>query len=1158
MAIRISRNDSGNCINFIGSTSPAYWNACLSAQINSDNAGRVDIINDIRSANDPETRYEFYAVDYTDFADRDGNSFANAQSMVDYVNENANVVGVSDVGADLTNVNVNFRLDATSTSVIMDNGSSFGVNTIQAVADTDGTIHIHAIGAGAPSTNPNAHEHKYFEKLAHTAVNINGNPVAGGLNDVVNALNELFTVGAFQEIVIADPYSTMVADVAGVVATGALAGEAIDPATADVGAGTATHNNKYGWLSSDTIDQAGEYFTFDIRVEGTIGMGLVCADAADVIGSATYGDPATFCDGAVNSSHYGYQFAHYFHPSPNGPWTNYGANTGYVMGPGWSNVTHRFMSSPEGADWLAGNPVKMRVGIDTNGFISIDYYDASESTWIVCARTNYPTAQGVEYKLGIKFADSNVRLFSAPKIHELEPAAPTMYFRYIESPDGYYSYPLFATQEEADYYELTESGVDNGSHTHVYPDDPTNSTWYMPSTRHQMNYGLTPVEDGITTFESNAITWTEITSLTNADLVPVAFADTTLTVDEGASVNFQTQPAGSDYTTTMSGLTGTGLTAAVDGSLHGTAAEVAGDNVTTPSVSHTITVTRTNSYGSSTGTLTLVITNLTAPEVHAITGFHHESTSTALVDSDTLADGSVVRLQNITDDGNRLAIDKAWFDSYVLPAITAGTGAKSVWMGWGKETGGSPDWSNGVGAADFELAFEFYSDDSVRANNSWKLRVYKQGVNQSDVGIGGQTSGLYNYIFVNDDGTIRIAGLLPSYGNATSYVWDAPSLSWEDEVTGLTAQNREFYIGTTGTQLDIAATNMSEVVEPSAPSTLTSWTKALAFSGSNEHLKQVSSSMYRQPLQMNGLANTVDLGTRSQGETSNNSSSRPWATAVVFKSDGYSGNQIIWNQGEGSSSGNDNIYLRLTAVGSLMFGWGREGTGYNECKIANQSISSSNWYAVYVAHSGVRLGGNDASAANLADCFDIRLMSSADSFGSLGANLSTASNWTSTGQRMDRTFAGDFTIGGRGSGYSFRGKVASMITTTLIGVGNLTHSTPNSQQPGGLMYTDAQIEVMLTDPVKWVADYKVRHGAYNVSAPFRPPASQYTIQPFLVGSATSAPDATQVWLMGNGTSDSYSNGIRNYINTADQNNTKLQLNSMVSNDIETVSIAGLS
>ena len=48
----------------------------------------------------------------------------------------------------------------------------------------------------------------------------------------------------------------------------------------------------------------------------------------------------------------------------------------------------------------------------------------------------------------------------------------------------------------------------------------------------------------------------------------------------------------------------------------------------------------------------------------------------------------------------------------------------------------------------------------------------------------------------------------------------------------------------------------------------------------------------------------------------------------------------------------DNIYLRLTAAGSLMFGWGREGDGYNEVRIANQNISSSNWYGVYIAHKG--------------------------------------------------------------------------------------------------------------------------------------------------------------------------------------------------------------
>ena len=36
MAIRIVRNDTGNCINFVGSTQPAYWNACLSAEVDAE------------------------------------------------------------------------------------------------------------------------------------------------------------------------------------------------------------------------------------------------------------------------------------------------------------------------------------------------------------------------------------------------------------------------------------------------------------------------------------------------------------------------------------------------------------------------------------------------------------------------------------------------------------------------------------------------------------------------------------------------------------------------------------------------------------------------------------------------------------------------------------------------------------------------------------------------------------------------------------------------------------------------------------------------------------------------------------------------------------------------------------------------------------------
>ena len=110
--------------------------------------------------------------------------------------------------------------------------------------------------------------------------------------------------------------------------------------------------------------------------------------------------------------------------------------------------------------------------------------------------------------------------------------------------------------------------------------------------------------------------------------------------------------------------------------------------------------------------------------------------------------------------------------------------------------------------------------------------------------------------------------------------------------------------------------------------TTTSWNEALDFSGSNEHLKQVSSDVNYNPLRMNGLSVQVPTNADSS-KTSNNTNARPWATAVIFKSDRNESNQHIWNQGEGSGGSDDNIYLRTDASGNIYFGWGRSGSLYN-------------------------------------------------------------------------------------------------------------------------------------------------------------------------------------------------------------------------------------
>jgi len=373
--------------------------------------------------------------------------------------------------------------------------------------------------------------------------------------------------------------------------------------------------------------------------------------------------------------------------------------------------------------------------------------------------------------------------------------------------------------------------------------------------------------------------------------------------------------------------------------------------------------------------------------------------------------------------------------------------------------------------------------------------------------------------------------------------WNAAKSQTGEQGYGLTSIDVMAFYDKAGATVafdydEIDWTLLSEVSVPTLVSNDTSWSKALDFSGSNEHLAQVTNfANNNQPIRMGGSSVTASLNADSS-KTSSDTNSRPWATTMVFKADRNNSNQHIWNSGQGAGTGDDNIYLRLTADGSLMFGWGREGTGYNECRIANQSISSSNWYGVYIAHKGARFNSADATASNLALGFDIRLMSSADSFASLGSNLSTSSNWTDTGSRMDRGVTGNLTIGGRGGNRNFHGKIASMVITTL----KLNDTLP----------VDAETKLMITDPQKWMDDYK-----WGASETYRRSHLSTNDTGFSTYSSY-AYTSTQIWLMGDGGQDSYANGIRSEVMDFDQNNVKLQLNNMQSSDIENVSIPGLS
>ena len=95
MTIQIVRNTDGNCITFRGSTNPAYWNACLSAEVDPTYSDRINVINDIATADQNETIYEFYKIPYTEFRDADNNPFASAADTAAYITAQGNVIDVA-------------------------------------------------------------------------------------------------------------------------------------------------------------------------------------------------------------------------------------------------------------------------------------------------------------------------------------------------------------------------------------------------------------------------------------------------------------------------------------------------------------------------------------------------------------------------------------------------------------------------------------------------------------------------------------------------------------------------------------------------------------------------------------------------------------------------------------------------------------------------------------------------------------------------------------------------------------------------------------------------------------------------------------------------------------------------------------------------------
>jgi hypothetical protein len=181
MAVKIVRNEAGNCVTFQGSSNPVYWNSCLSGEVDSVDSNAVNIKNDVRTVTEERTVYEFFRIPYTEFLDADGNAFANAQAAADYITQEANVLGsIGQQVASDTDL-FNFYLDSRDYTVIMSTGDYFPVNTIHAVLESD-TMSITSV-AGSKT---------YYSNINLNNVSIDGVTLSGTDNDKINTLNALF------------------------------------------------------------------------------------------------------------------------------------------------------------------------------------------------------------------------------------------------------------------------------------------------------------------------------------------------------------------------------------------------------------------------------------------------------------------------------------------------------------------------------------------------------------------------------------------------------------------------------------------------------------------------------------------------------------------------------------------------------------------------------------------------------------------------------------------------------------------------------------------------------------------------------------------------------------------------------------------------------
>ena len=1260
MTIRIVRNENGNCITFVGSSQPAYWNSCLSGEVNTEDNTRVDVINDIRTTDPGAPFYEFFGMPYTEFVDAEGNSFANATETAAYITAKANVIGSSQISFGASDT-VNASRDATNTNILFSTGDSFFVHAIKAVTNADGNIDIIENIDGGEII---------YAGIRPANVTIGGDaPATLTANAVTNALNSLFEVTPLGLGDIDPTIShTYISNSASLTTFGncASAGGYVTKGT------NSDSQNNDGAYSEVLISEAGEYIELDwnntlAADNDAYGRDFVIGLSNSTTATTEYANNTADFPGALDLA---VRF--------NGLGTYENHEYGSVIENGYLNFPQ-----------TSG---KLRFGLDDDRRLHITQYDEQSDEYQVVLRSAFVTNDET-YRIVFFIKEETARVKTdLITSYELDPNAVDLTYRYIESPDGDFYYPLYATEAEANYAD-TLAGGGGASHSHVFADEsPTSSLWYMPNTGFT-HAGASAPANTVT------ITYTEIPTLADTEFAPDAFTIAELAVNENFAVNYQISPVGAAYTTTVSGLPD-GLSY-VNGFIQGTAQYV------TQLQTYTVTVTRSNNFGATSTTFDIIInhnsnmaehpdwtehgtdyiiqqpnlvlnysgiynadfaqtldpgteliwtqTNTTDPAPGGNGQYAQFGIVNAGVDKDTTelgnntsnwtlkgvlwtdranhysttgwtdntiantgdnhnvewklsfpTDGGVIELyrngtllrtsatnftgnQTVTvgvpeaynvdtklpiitkatigagsttppvgfvdplthgtmdsttvlssdsvatmtltlEAGKRLIIPKSWVETNVFPYIT-GSQDKS-YIGVPKTTA---DWNSVDIHNDFDAVMSWEWISTTEHTSSISVG---DSSNANPTTINSLTDAYYDYA-IEWDGTdlhvirCNINSITTQPGVSAGGVFSFTTTY--SNYSGQTSPLPIVMATKSGGGMALQTSGISKIDIPVASSTgSTSWGSSINFSGSNEYLKQENPSFSTVPMLMNGYINATSHNSTS-GYTSNDTSARPWVTSVVFKpSASRTADEYIWNIGESELSYNSkNIFLKINSSNEVYFGWGAHNGYTLECLIG--TVTSSNWYGVSVAFSGAQRN-SPVSTTDLAKCFDIRIADSGTAWALSTDKADTGSNWTYqapaalTGHNLSIS---SVTVGGRVAGGNFEGQVASMTTATL---------ERNVAMPDA-----TELELLIKDPIAW-RDSKV-------GLSYRPSNNAYSLSNFQLDNAGR--DTMQVWLMGDGTNDSYANGIRNQVQPA-AGDTRLQLINMVSSDLETVSIPGLT